>query len=400
MSSVHKQYQRPFWFCAYSVWDEVKGRWVRRFKSTKTTNKRQAEEICRTLENAAKEAKTVTLTQDRAREILKHGLNDILMHSTGERLKMYTVREWGAQWLAGKLVENTARTHERYSAILKRFYQFLGPKADKDIVTVTAAEITTFRDQLARELSTNTANLAVKTLRVCFGAAYANDLLTSNTAAKVTKIKQSRLGRRREFKPAEIRLLLKEAGESEWRGLILTGLYTGQRLGDVAGLRWNQLNLENREIVFHVGKLGGQTLALPMAPALADYFESIPSSDSLTAPVFPRAAGVERTGTLSNQFHKLMEQAGLVAVRKNVDTGQGHKNRRVVGPLSFHSLRHSTVTFLKAAGVSDAVAQAIAGHASAAVSQIYTHLDTPTLRSAIEKLPDLTQSEEKPADGG
>jgi site-specific recombinase XerD len=50
------------------------------------------------------------------------------------------------------------------------------------------------------------------------------------------------------------------------------------------------------------------------------------------------------------------------------------------------------VTFLKAAGVSDAVAQAIAGHSSSAVSKIYTHLDTDTLRGAVDKLPDVTSS--------
>jgi hypothetical protein len=32
------------------------------------------------------------------------------------------------------------------------------------------------------------------------------------------------------------------------------------------------------------------------------------------------------------------------------------------------------VTLLKAAGVSDSVAQAIAGHTSAVISRIYTHL--------------------------
>ncbi len=90
-----------------------------------------------------------------------------------------------------------------------------------------------------------------------------------------------------------------------------------------------------------------------------------------------------------------MEQAGLVPQRKNVDTGKGHRERRTVSSLSFHSLRHSCVTFLKAAGVSDAIAQAIAGHASSAVSRIYTHLDVETLRGAVAKLPDVTKDDAK-----
>ena len=48
--------------------------------------------------------------------------------------------------------------------------------------------------------------------------------------------------------------------------------------------------------------------------------------------------------------------------------------------ISPRTLRHKLQQF-KAAGVSDAVAQAIAGHASSAVSRIYTHLAVETLRA-------------------
>ena len=150
------------------------------------------------------------------------------------------------------------------------------------------------------------------------------------------------------------------------------------------------MNLETKEIVLNVSKTG-QVLPLPMAPALADYFESLPSVDDPSLPVFPIAAGfAKRTGTLSNQFYKVMEQAGLVEARSHVGSGKGRDTQRTVSALSFHSLRHSAVTFLKAAGVSDAVAQAIAGHGSAAISRVYTHLSSDTLRSAVNKLENVT----------
>ncbi len=387
MASVHKNPGKPFWYCAFTTTDGV-----RRFRSTKTRNKGQAEAICAAWEKAEKHGRAGTLTPDKAREVLAAGLEDIFLASNRETLKTYTVREWGKQWLDSKLIENTPRTHERYAGVLDRFYDFLGAKADKNIPGVTATEISAFRDKLATELSPNTANLAVKTLRVCFGAAYSQDLLTSNTAAKVKKLKLRTFGKRREFKPAEIRLLLHAAGDSEWRGLILTGLYTAQRLGDVARLRWNQVNLETKEIVFHVSKTT-EVLPLPMAPALVDYFEALPSTDEPSAFVFPKVAELaKRTGTLSNQFYKVMEQAGIAPPRKNVETGEGHDKHRTPSTLSFHSLRHSAVTFLKAAGVSDAVAQAIAGHQSAAVSKIYTHLSATDLRGAVNALPDVTKA--------
>lgn len=134
-------------------------------------------------------------------------------------------------------------------------------------------------------------------------------------------------------------------------------------------------------------------MVLPMARPLADFFEDSTSADDPDAFVFPNAAeAAKRTGTLSNQFYSLLVEAGLAEARSKKNTGKGRNAARPVGELSFHSLRHTAVTFLKAAGVSDALAQAIAGHESAAVSRIYTHLDTETLRGAIDKLPDVTKS--------
>jgi hypothetical protein len=45
---------------------------------------------------------------------------------------------------------------------------------------------------------------------------------------------------------------------------------------------------------------------------------------------------------------------------------------------------------LKRAGASDVVAREIVGHETAAVSRVYSHIDTATLRAAIDKLPDVT----------
>jgi integrase len=56
----------------------------------------------------------------------------------------------------------------------------------------------------------------------------------------------------------------------------------------------------------------------------------------------------------------------------------------------FTQLRHSAVTMLKAAGVSDFMAREIVGHESTAVSRQYTHLTTDDKRAAMQRLPDGT----------
>ena len=62
---------------------------------------------------------------------------------------------------------------------------------------------------------------------------------------------------------------------------------------------------------------------------------------------------------------------------------RGRSYAREPSELSFHSLRHSAVTMLKAAGVSDFIAREIVGHESAAVSRQYTHLTTDEIRSIL-----------------
>jgi integrase len=97
---------------------------------------------------------------------------------------------------------------------------------------------------------------------------------------------------------------------------------------------------------------------------------------------------------LSNQFREILVEAGLVQPlpRGHTSTGKGRSQAREASEISFHSLRHSAVTMLKAAGVSDFIAREIVGHESAAVSRQYTHLTTDDKRAAMRRLPDVTDA--------
>jgi len=53
-------------------------------------------------------------------------------------------------------------------------------------------------------------------------------------------------------------------------------------------------------------------------------------------------------------------------------------------------LRHTATALLKRVGASDVVAREIIGHDTAAVSRTYSHIDIATLRTEMDKMPDLT----------
>jgi integrase len=174
--------------------------------------------------------------------------------------------------------------------------------------------------------------------------------------------------------------------------MILFGLYTGQRLGDIATLTKQNLDLESKEVRLTTGKTGRRQI-LPLAGPLLKFVKTLPASDNPAGSLFPRAHAVVqrqgRAGNLSNQFHKILVAAGFADKRSHHSTGKGRNVSREQNEISFHSLRHTATTLLKSAGVSDAVAREFIGHDSPTVSKQYTHIPTDTLRQAANKLPDI-----------
>jgi integrase len=395
MPSIHRQLGRPFWFCAYSIFDPQTHRNKRVFRSTKTNDKKQALQICRTWHKAAIKARSGKLSVDAAREVIAQGVADVFTHANAESLDSATIKSWGERWLETKSIEAEESTHERYKRVVEQFVSFIGEaKSSRDLATLQASDIARFRDRQARELSRSTASLAVKVLRICLGEAVRQGLLTVNPAVRVKLLKTTGESKRRAFTLPEIRRILKACrDDTEWRGLVLFGLYLGQRLGDLAKLTWRAVDLDTGEIAFSTKKTG-RRIVLPLVQPLIDYLSSLPVSDNPNAYIFQNAATHKRTGSLSNQFREILVEAGLVEplARGHRSTGKGRTGARQMSEISFHSLRHSAVTMLKAAGVSDFIAREIVGHESAAVSRQYTHLTTDDKRAAMQRLPDVTEN--------
>ena len=395
MPSIHRQPGRPYWFCAFSIWNPETLTSRRVFRSTKTRDKKQALEICRAWHKAALKARNGKLSVDAAREVIAQGVSDVFTAANIESLPSASIKSWCETWTEAKAIETEESTHARYKRVIERFTGFLGEaKSKRDLSTLQASDVARFRDREAKELSRSTANLGVKVLRICLGEAVRQGLLAVNPAVRVKLLKSTAESKRRAFTLNEIKRILKACGDdTEWRGLVLFGLYLGQRLGDLAKLTWRAVDLDSGEIAFTTRKTG-RRIVLPLVQPLADYLASLPASDNPNAFIFPRAASAKRTASLSNQFREILVDAGLVEPRPrgHKSTGKGRDQAREASEISFHSLRHSAVTMLKAAGVSDFIAREIVGHESAAVSRQYTHLTTDDKRAAMQRLPDVTDA--------
>jgi integrase len=195
-----------------------------------------------------------------------------------------------------------------------------------------------------------------------FRSARQEGYLLQDPAEGVKTVKNRATLERRPFSIDELRSILGVA-DPEWQSLIKFGLYTGQRLGDLACLTWSQIYLERDEIRLTTRKTDKQLL-IPIAEPLREHLLTIATGDNPRAPVHPCAFGIVaaqngRVGTLSNQFSELLVACGLREPRNHKSRGIGRDGKREGLDKSFHSLRHTAVSLLKDAGVPDAVVMAL-----------------------------------------
>jgi integrase len=389
MASIHRKKNSPYWHCAFYLPD---GR--RTLRSTGTTKRRKALDICTEYERVAREGREGRLTEARARDTI----STIYQIAHQEQLPQSTTKDFIASWLKGKEVTLAESSLAEYQVAARELLAHLSDKATKHMDTITLRDLSSFRDSMTGRVSGATVNKVVKILRGAWTRAMKDGLIRDNVFSRVDLVKES-ASKRRAFTMDELHRIL-AACDAEWRGMVLCGVYLGQRLGDLAALTWRNVDLEQKEVRLITQKTGRE-MKIPLHPVLQDYFLSLSAPDDLDAPVFPRAAATAtvRVGTLSNQFADILAAAGLQKARthQKAKDGKGRDAERKASRLSFHCLRHTATSLLKNAGVSDVVAREIIGHDSPEISRVYTHIEKPALKDAMDKLPDVTTATAKKA---
>ena len=195
---------------------------------------------------------------------------------------------------------------------------------------------------------------------------------------------------------------------NEWHLLILIGIYTGLRLGDCCRLDWSQINLSEGVIQLVPEKTKRhqkRIVTIPVHPALGEALLAVPGavvpgavvrddepstkhqalSTTLSGPVLPMVAGMygRARWQVSDQLSRIFKAA-------HIQTSvmiEGRKRR--TPEASFHSLRHTFVSFAANAGVPLHIVQSIVGHESTAMTRHYYHENIAALKSAVAAIPTL-----------
>ena len=380
MASIHKIPDSKNWHAAFYLPD---GRRAQR--STGTGDKKKAMQIAIEYEKASQTGRAGLLTDKKAREVIA----SIYAVANADLMPASTVEQYLDRWLKVKAVETKDNTLAEYAKTAERLKSSLGAKVKRPMDGVTIGDATRFRDGIAGVLAPSTANKYLKICRVIWNDAARDSMASDNPFAKV-KILDAAKNTRKGFNLDQVKAIYAKASAS-WRGMILLGFYAGQRIGDLARLTWQNIDLQREEIRLTTEKTG-RPMVIPMARPLVDFFATLPASDEPADPVFPDLADL-RTETLSGKFSAIVADAGFGTydkLHRGKEGGKGRGARRATGNLTFHSLRHTSTSELKNAGVSNAIAQEIIGHDSEAMSRHYTKIETKTLRAAVNLLPDIT----------
>lgn len=380
MATLRKKENCRNWFACFTSAD---GRRVQR--STGTPDRKKAEKLALQYEEATRNVRT----SRQAHRVIR----DIYASLTGESLKSRTLNEYLKSWLARKKGEIRSGSLKSYKSKLDRLVKFLGSKADGDIAFINGQDILSFRVAEAERVSARTVNNAVKSIRVFFEDAKRDGLIGENPATEVKVLKVSARSKRRPFTIDELKAVLAVA-DDEWRSMILFGLYTGQRIQDIAQLTWDNVDLEAKEVRLITSKTQ-RTVAVPLSQPLETHIASLKASDNPEDPIHPRAIGflkrAGKSGTLSRQFGDVLAKAGLRAKKTHEKQGKGRDGRRQTEPLGFQSLRRTATSLMKNAGISPAIVEDIIGHESKEISRLYTYIDSAAKKSAIDTLPDVTK---------
>jgi integrase len=386
MASILRRPRSKYW---HAFFRDSAGRAFCR--STKLTTRREAQKVADLWE--------ITAQKKKSAQHIRAVFTNLFQEVYGESMPVASLKKFAGTWLEQKKPETSAATFLAYKKTTETFLGALPEKAEKDLSEVTRADIIKFRNDLSHHLSATTVNRYIKILRMVFKAAHRDGYVLENPAEHVEILKNNTRGKqgkslgRRPFTIPEIQAILSVANP-EWQSLIKFGLYTGQRLGDLALLTWENVDLERNEIRL-VTKKTGKNLTIPISSPLQTHIMNIRGclDGPGTTPLHPRAfETVLRQGravSLSNQFADLLVQAGLRKKLDHQSRGIGRDAKRAGSSLSFHSLRHTAVSLLKDAGIPQAVVQELIGHDSEAMSQLYTHVGVEALRKAAASLPEL-----------
>jgi integrase len=304
-----------------------------------------------------------------------------------------------------------ARKRNTSSAECRLRVHLLPAFGDDLLVDITAERIERFLNEKAKRFSTWTVEHLRRQIRALFNCALTfKRFRGDNPAAAVAarRIPQRPIAF---LEAAEIPRLLAQLAE-RWQPLFATAVYAGLRKGELAGLRWTDIDLNRRLITVARsydadGTKTGKTRVLPICDELVPYLLGLRQRGPL---VFPMADGtmMPPDTALKPVLDRALKRAEIVLGYELVcrRKGCGHTERRqenaelrcpkcnmrlwakpLVKHIRFHDLRTTFATHLHERTGDIQLVQKMLGHSSPTITAAtYSGIRDDYARAAVNTL--------------
>jgi integrase len=271
--------------------------------------------------------------------------------------------------MVDRYVEEVTPTKKGKSQERYRANQFTKTKlADMQLNKITGEVVAQYRDSRLKEVSPNTVRLELAFLSVVFEQCRKEwGLAVSNPIRQIRMPKPGK-PRQRRLEAGEEEALLQACRESRAHYLqtfVILAIETGMRFSELAGLAWENLNLEKGTIYLPDTK-NGSPRTVPLSTRALNAIQTQPRS--IDGRLF-----WAKSGSIRSAF--------LIALIKAQATQPDSKN--FLRELRFHDLRHEAVTRLFEKGLNPIEVGMVSGHKTLSMLQRYTHLKPEDLAKKI-----------------
>lgn len=221
-------------------------------------------------------------------------------------------------------------------------------------------DIECFQAQRLAKVATGTVKKEMMRLKHTLNRAVAWRYLKDTPAKGLSKVTPPP-GRIRYLTPEE-QAAISGSARPELQLYILAALQTGARRGELAALRWSDVDMKTRTITFEKTK-NGERRMVPLTDTLRETLQAFPRPLDPQAKVLPNLSA----DAVTIAFHRLTEDLNISNLR-------------------FHDLRHDVASTLTMAGVSQRAIMEILGHKDPRMTLRYQHLSPGHLQKAMSHL--------------
>lgn len=381
MASLFKRDSSKYWYASWRSGDRkrlvstkvpIRGAVINGIKETPSQARTRAQIVADGYEAADKEGTYAAKVKAAIASLA--GENTTEIPSVQDYLNSYIEAREG-QLTRGTIINS--------KTAIKLFLEHLGRRAALPITTVKRSDIKDFINAQLKSVRRSTVRKYMTTLSPAFMSALDSEIIDKNPCFRVSIPDSNAIEDvdKEAFSVEEVHRML-QILPSEWCSMVICCIYMGgQRLGDVATLAWDQIDMEQGIIALKTAKTG-RFLRIPIVTPLRQHLASLRPTEGYVHPVIADKYNRNGAGGVSQQFRKELEYAGIVPKLESIKGARA----RSVSPKTFHCLRATAATLLHAAGVDAAIAREVVGHDSEAVHQLYIRPDDEQRRAALEKL--------------